>query len=165
MNDPAYAWDDAALLAVCQVHRGMSSGPGGQHANRTQSAVRLVHSATGVHAQCQDHRQQPRNQQEALRRLRLRLALVQRGASQVQWLAPYRQGRGVKVSPSNARFHLVVAVLLDALEQAQGHLASAAAELQCSSSQLAKALASDKEVLQAAQDLLARHGAPPLRVR
>ncbi|TVR12514.1 MAG: peptide chain release factor-like protein [Planctomycetota bacterium] len=160
-----YAAEDAVLLAACEIHRGMSSGPGGQHANRTHSAVRLLHCASGVQAQCQDHRQQQRNQQEALRRLRLRLALRQRGVSREAWLQPFRQGRRLQVAPGNARYHLVVAVLFDALDQAQGHLATAAQALQCSSSQLVKVLSCDKEVMHAAQELVARHGAHPLRTR
>jgi len=44
-------------------------GPGGQHANRTSSAVRVVHVPTGLSAIARDHRSQARNRELALERL------------------------------------------------------------------------------------------------
>lgn len=49
-----------------------SSGPGGQHVNKTQSAVRIVHKPTGLVAESQEERYQPLNKAHALNRLRKR---------------------------------------------------------------------------------------------
>ena len=59
--------DDYRLDTFC------ASGPGGQHVNKTASAVRLTHFETGIVVQCQDEKSQLKNKNKALRELAARI--------------------------------------------------------------------------------------------
>jgi len=65
---------DEDLLRQCAVDTCRASGPGGQHVNKTESAVRLTHLPSGVVVTSQQERSQHRNKALCLQKLREKIA-------------------------------------------------------------------------------------------
>jgi hypothetical protein len=154
---------DAVLLARCAIMPVARGGPGGQHANKTASGVRLRHAASGLETMCCEHRTGAANRAGALRRMRLALACRIRGGADPAWLEPQVRSGRLACGPEAASWPAVVAVLLDALQAAHGELKPAAAACRLNTSQLAKALVSDQLVRAAADALRRAAGLSPLR--
>ncbi|HUQ33754.1 MAG TPA: peptide chain release factor-like protein [Pyrinomonadaceae bacterium] len=84
---------DEELLRECEVDTFRASGPGGQHVNKTESAVRLTHLPTGLVVTCREERSQHRNKSACLEKLRERIEqLNHRPTVRV----PTRVSRGAK---------------------------------------------------------------------
>ena len=77
MIDPIFIPNsDEELLKECQVETFGASGKGGQHVNKTDSAVRITHLPTGTIATCQDERSQLQNKHKCLNQLRGKLVAL-----------------------------------------------------------------------------------------
>jgi protein subunit release factor B len=70
---PPYATDRATLEREVVIEVFRASGPGGQHVNKTESALRLRHPPSGIVVIAQDSPSQYRNRATAFRRLAERL--------------------------------------------------------------------------------------------
>ena len=65
-----------------RIDKFNASGPGGQHVNKTESAIRLTHHETGTVVQCQDEKSQHKNLAKALRELKARVYDAKRRAEE-----------------------------------------------------------------------------------
>ena len=176
--DDWLALDDAALLAQCRVDLFRASGPGGQHRNRNDTAVRLVHGPSGARAQGTERRSQAQNRSNALRRLRRAIALETRRPvdldayhppPSLRAILPASAAEGVpkhaRIGPAHRNFWAGAQALLDLLEASGGAVSDAAAAIGCSTGQLSRLLGSEPRLFAAANEIRGRHGLPPLRRR
>jgi protein subunit release factor B len=85
---------DEDLLRQCEVETFRSSGPGGQHVNKTESAVRLRHLPSGLVVTSQQERSQHRNKSHCLRKLREKI-------EKLNYRAPKRVPTRVPTSVKN----------------------------------------------------------------
>ncbi len=77
-QSPPYSLNRASLERNVRVDTYRASGPGGQHVNRTESAVRLTHIPSGVVVTATESRSQIRNREVAFERLAHKLRVLNR---------------------------------------------------------------------------------------
>lgn len=159
-------YDDARLLAECDVHTYRASGPGGQHRNKTSSAVRLHHLPSGLTAKGAESRSQHENKARALRRLREAIAVSIRCPLPDRVVWPENvliiAGR-LKLGSGHPSTHHVVALVLDALLAARGKVADAGKSLGISSSSLTRFLSGHRAAWAEANRIRAAADLPALR--
>ncbi len=163
---------DDALIAQCEVDRYRASGPGGQHRNKTESAIRLRHRLTGVSAISEDSRSQLDNKVHAVRRLRAAIALEVREPVGLEPFTPSpRLAKLVAggTSPLGAKTRLTgeywaaIGELLDLLVAGDLEIGTTARRLGISTGALSKLLLHDDKVARAVNDLRRARGMRPLR--
>lgn len=140
-RDDFLEMNDEALLRHCREECFRASGPGGQHRNKTDSAVRLSVMEGRVTALCADHRSQHRNRADALRRLRSVLAIELRlpitPNRELLWQGEWKLGK------KDRRYAPFMAHILDVLSHHEWAVGSAAEALGTSTGKLIRALSRD----------------------
>jgi hypothetical protein len=141
------AHSDDQLLGDCDVRRLRRGGPGGQHRNKVETAVVITHRPTGIRAEANERRSQTENHQQALFRLRVRLAIEVRTpaeAGQTTEPSPLwcerSAAKRLSINPSHADFPALLAEALDAVAAADFDVAASAERLHVSTSQLRRFL-------------------------
>jgi hypothetical protein len=140
------------LLEACRVERLRRSGPGGQHRNKVETAVRLLHLPTDVTAEAGERRSQAENRRVALGRLRVNLALDVRRPCPADrepsplWRSRCRGGR-IGVNVSHDDFPTLLAEALDRIAAREGSVKQASEELGSTTSQLVKLLKKERRAL------------------
>jgi hypothetical protein len=133
-------FSDEQFLQDCTVRRTRHSGPGGQHRNKVETAIELIHRPTGLKTLAAERRSQPQNLQAAVFRLRLLIAVRVRSAwqSDVQpsqlWQQRCRNER-ISCRSTHRDFPSLLAEALDAADSKDGDVKRAAAALGCSATQ------------------------------
>ena len=157
---------DGKLLAACRVETYRASGPGGQHRNKRDSAVRLTHKPTGVVVTATERRSQHENRRRAIKRLRKAIALE--GREKVR--TPSDALRTVLADPAwprasrrSSAYLVAAAEILDHLEADCGKVSEAAKRLGVSTASVTKFLSLAPDLLTAANRIRRRFGHKPLR--
>ncbi len=140
------------LWGQCEVEFLRRSGPGGQHRNKVETAVRLRHRPSGIVVQAARWRHQAQNRREALRLLRLQLALQVRTSPPLTqppsplWKNRCRQGK-LLINPNHEDFPALLAEALDHLAVRDWDVAGTAKHLGITTSQLVKLLKHEPQAL------------------
>jgi hypothetical protein len=161
--------EEKELLEQCEVSFGRSSGPGGQHRNKVETGVRIVHPESGIEARATERREQRVNRSKAIFRMRMKLAVKVRTATgrdnhrpTVLWVQR-RQGTKLPVSGKHEDYPALLAEALDVITARKYDVAGAAGILGVTMSQLTRLLRQEAHVLARVNQGRESVGLPRLR--
>ena len=150
--------DDEALSAECTLDFHKASGNGGQHVNKTSSAVRVKHCLSGLDSVSAEHRSQHDNRRCALSQLRMKMALQLRCPAD----SGFRVG-DPPVSMKNPVYPLWTAKLLDVFAESDCTPRETAEKVGTGSTKLIKLFYRDSLLWQHVQGMRAAAGLLPLK--
>jgi hypothetical protein len=154
------------LLKLCDETRTRRSGPGGQHRNKTETAVILFHGPTGISAEASERRSQAENRRVALTRLRLKLALEHREPASDRptesWQRRVR-GRQLVIAAGHDDYPVLLAEALDHLQAARFEIGPVAETLGVTGTQLVRLFRKCPSAWAALAACRVSAGLPPLK--
>lgn len=157
------------LLKQCEIGFGRTSGPGGQHRNRVETAVFITHKPTATEASASERRKQFENRVMAVKRLRLKLAINVRTVVHPQKHRPTelwerrRQGSQMSVNPNHKDYPALLAEAMDVIWARKFDVAGAAGVLGITMSQLAKLVRHEKHAFMLVNQGRTDRGLPALK--
>lgn len=159
--------DQELLLKDCKIQHVRRSGPGGQHRNKVETGVVIKHLPTNIIGEASETRQQARNRQMAIFRLRVNLAIEYRlqeipESPSALWQGRLRNGT-LKVNPEHDDFPALLAEALDSITHFQFDVKAASQFLGCSSSQLIKFCKKDPRAFNSLNQKRQEAGLHPLK--
>jgi hypothetical protein len=160
----------AKLLAECIVSRQRRSGPGGQHRNKVETAVVLVHQPTGIRSEATEQRSQAANHQVAVHRLRVKLAIQVRSNIETGsghrvsplWSSRLRSQK-ISIARTHEDFPSLLAEALDCLTTLHFDVKECAEQLGTTSSQLVRLFKLEPEALIYVNERRVKRELNPLR--
>ncbi|KAG2304334.1 hypothetical protein Bca52824_032985 [Brassica carinata] len=170
-------YSDEELMKQCKFETFRVSGPGGQHRNKRDSAVRLKHLPTGIVAQAVEDRSQHKNRASALNRLRTLLAIKVRNKVDIEAYSPPPEllqilppkstirtsSSGSQIGPNNPKFVPGMQALLDVISASDGSIADSAKLLGLSTGGLSRLILSHDGLRMAVNCMRAAKGMKPLK--
>ncbi|KAG2251189.1 hypothetical protein Bca52824_081325 [Brassica carinata] len=170
-------YSDEELMKQCKFETFRVSGPGGQHRNKRDSAVRLKHLPTGIVAQAVEDRSQHKNRASALNRLRTLLAIKVRNKVDIDAYSPPPEllqilppkstirtsSSGSQIGPNNPKFVPGMQALLDVISASDGSIADSAKLLGLSTGGLSRLILSHDALRMAVNSMRAAKGMKPLK--
>jgi len=160
---------DDILLRQVKVERFRASGPGGQHRNKVETAVRIRHREASIVVTATERRSQSENRARAIKRLRRALATevraeaVDRDTLPAEVIALLESARWPNLSPKSQGFWRLAARVLDRLAADGARLSDSGRSLGVSTASLSKFLGRDAVLWQAACRIRSAAGLGPLR--
>lgn len=164
------------LMSQCEIDTFKASGPGGQHRNKRETAVRIKHRPTGIIAQAAEDRSQHMNRESAIARLRTLLALKVRKKVDLESYTPPQEllqilpakstikgDKSPQIGPKNPKFVLGMQALLDLMHAVDGSVSDAAKYLGLSTGAVSRLILSDDSLRMAVNQIRASKDMKPLK--
>ena len=162
---------EESFLGQCRLDLSRGSGPGGQKRNKTSNAVRLTHLPTKLVATGTEARSLAENKLNALRRLRLKIAIELREPIDLltfeppTWFLTIRHEKRLQVSHRHALYAPTAGLMLDLLQALNASPAAVAVNLGISTTSVIKFLENEPTVWMAANAMRERLGLTTLNHR
>eukprot|EP00242_Pyramimonas_sp_CCMP2087_P015420 CAMPEP_0198225036 /NCGR_PEP_ID=MMETSP1445-20131203/99416_1 /TAXON_ID=36898 /ORGANISM="Pyramimonas sp., Strain CCMP2087" /LENGTH=182 /DNA_ID=CAMNT_0043904411 /DNA_START=216 /DNA_END=764 /DNA_ORIENTATION=+ len=164
-GDDYLALPQDKMLQQCSVDYIRTSGPGGQHRNKTETGVRIKHNPSGITTRGTERRSRLQNEAEAVKRLKLLIATqVRRNvelpnsdetvSQRISTILPTKKQR---LGPNHPNYPLGLQALLDLFDAYNGSMADTAKHLHLSTGVLSKLMCSNDIIFTAANSVRKAH--------